>query len=552
MSNALQILGGLGVFLVGLRMMSDGLQKASGDRLRAVLAGMTQNRFSAVLSGFVVTCAVQSSSATTVLVVSFANAGLLTLMQSGGMVMGANIGTTLTAWIVSLLGFKVHISKFALPVIGIGFPLSLIDSRRTRHLSEIMVGFGLLFLGLAFLKAGVPNLKESPETLAFLQDFTGYGFGSTLLFVAVGTILTIIVQSSSASSAITLTMVANGWIGLDLAAAMILGENIGTTITAQLAAIGANRNARRVAHFHTLFNVIGVIWMLPVLSFVLALIQRLISGDPAANVLVATTQVALFHTLFNVANTVLLLGLLRQLMNLVTKLVPLKESESEGPHLAFLQTGLMRTPELVSVSARTALREMLLVCHEMFKALKEVILNPDQKLGKLVDHIKREEQRTDDMEEELVEFCTNLARAGTSMAVGRDVARFLEMANDIERIGDHCMNLVLLAERRWQKRYEFREAALADLGEMMNEVSKMLEITAHAFDPDGEHVMGDARILEHKINDMRNINRKRHAARMQEGDVPVRQGLIFLDMLTNMEKIGDYCWNVHQSLHQMH
>ena len=257
MSSVLTILGGLGVFLFGLRIMSAGLQKMAGNRLRAILAGLTVNRFAGIVSGFLVTCAVQSSSATTVLVVSFANAGLLTLAQAIGLVMGANIGTTITAWIVALFGFKIKISAFALPIIGIGFPLSLIGSRRSQQISEVMVGFGLLFLGLKFLKDGVPNLKDSPEAFEFLTNLAHYGFGSILLFVLAGLIVTVIVQSSSASTAIVLTMVAKGWIPLELAAAMALGANIGTTVTAQLAVNGANRNAKRVAHFHTLFKIIG-------------------------------------------------------------------------------------------------------------------------------------------------------------------------------------------------------------------------------------------------------------------------------------------------------
>ena len=274
MTELFTVLGGLGVFLFGLRIMSGGLQKLAGTRLRSVLGGLTRNRFTGVFSGFLITCAVQSSSATTVLVVSFANAGLLTLTQTLGLVMGANIGTTVTAWIVSLLGFKLKIAAFALPIIGLGFPLSLLKSPRTKHLSEVMIGFGLLFLGLSFLKDAVPDFKSNPAAFEFAQSLTGFGFGSTLLFVLLGTVLTVAVQSSSASTAITLTMVAKGWIDLDLAAAMILGENIGTTITAQLASIGANRDARRVATFHTLFNVIGVCWMLLAMPLVLGLIPH--------------------------------------------------------------------------------------------------------------------------------------------------------------------------------------------------------------------------------------------------------------------------------------
>jgi phosphate:Na+ symporter len=243
MTDALIILGGLGVFLFGLRNFSQGLQALAGDRLRNILAGLTRNRFTGILTGFAVTCGVQSSSATTVLVVSFANAGLLTLVQAMGLVMGANIGTTVTGWLVALLGFKVKISAFALPIIAIGFPMSFLRGSRSRQLSEVLVGFGLLFLGLEFMKSGVPDIKGNPEALAWLQAWANHGYASVLLFVLVGTGLTVVLQSSSATMAITLTMAAKQWISFDIAAAMVLGENIGTTITATLAALGANRNA---------------------------------------------------------------------------------------------------------------------------------------------------------------------------------------------------------------------------------------------------------------------------------------------------------------------
>lgn len=549
MMNVLAILGGLGVFLVGLRMLSNGLQKLAGPRLRGILGSLTRNRFAGVLSGFVLTCAVQSSSATTVLVVSFANAGLLNLLQAIGLVMGANIGTTLTAWIVSLLGFKVKISAFALPIIGIGFPLSLMKGDRNKQISEVMVGFGLLFLGLDFLKSGVPDLKSSPETFEFLQHLTGYGFGSILLFVLVGTVLTIVVQSSSASSAITLTLVAKGWIGLDLAAAMILGENLGTTITAQLAAIGANRNAKRVATFHTLFNVIGIIWMLPLMGVALALIRDVITGDPLTSTLVATTQVALFHTMFNVTNTALLIWFTPQLERLVLWFVPRRDDEGEIAHLQFLESGLMGTPELATLEAQRALQRMVDVCDGMLINLKEVIPNPEKDLGDLVDKIKRGEQITDDMEEEITNFCSMLARSGTSAEVGHDVATYLDMANDIERIGDHCMNLVLLAERRKRKGYVFSDEAREELLKMMDAVEGLLKFAHTALDPDHQLALTDPRLLEKKVNKLRNSSRKLHARRMQEGEVEVRQGLIFLDMMTNLEKIGDYAWNVIQASH---
>lgn len=546
-----EILGGLGVFLFGLRVMSNGLQKVAGNRLRSILGGLTRNRFTGVMSGFLITTAVQSSSATTVLIVSFANAGLISLVQSIGLVMGANIGTTVTGWMVALLGFKVKISAFALPMIGVGFPLSLIGSNRAKQLSEVFVGFGLLFLGLAFLKDGVPDLKDSPEALAFVTSFANHGFASILAFIVVGTLLTIIVQSSSASMTMTLAMAAKGWIDYDTAAAIVLGENIGTTITAQLAVIGANRNARRVAMSHTVFNLIGVLWMLPIMGLFLHGIDEVVPGNPwelgdggiefqAA----ITAHLAAFHTAFNVINTFLLVWFVPQLAGLVTRMIPLRADEEGGEHLKFLETGLMSTPELAGIEARRALQQMVGVCQQMTEKIEEVLSKPETKLGAVVDEIKRLEAKTDDMEAEIVAFCSQISRAGTSEQLGRNVAMYLEMANDIERMGDFCFNLAMLAQRRYEKRYKFDEEAQKQLLEMIATVRQFVDAVHRGLGAEADPVLAEAKLLEAKIDDLRNKSRKREARKMQEGAVQVREGLIFLDMMTNMEKLGDYCFNV--------
>ncbi len=550
MVNALTVLGGLGVFLFGLRIFSSGLQMMAGNRLRGILAGLTRNRVTGVFTGFFVTCAVQSSSATTVLIVSFANAGLLTLVQAMGLVMGANIGTTLTGWLVALLGFKVKISAFALPLIGVGFPLSLLRGNHVRQLSEVLVGFGLLFLGLDFMKSGVPDVQGNAAALAWVESVSGYGFASILLFVGIGTVLTIIVQSSSASMAITLTMAAKGWIDYEIAAAMVLGENLGTTITATLAAIGANRNATRVARFHTLFNVIGVLWVLPAMFLVLRLVDAIVPGDPLGPAtgddfqLVIAAHLAAFHTAFNVLNTSILFWFVKPLERIVMWLVPTTDREREVPHLALLHSGLVGTPELAIIEARRALQSMVDVCRDMFGKLREVLTHPDAKLGNLVDQIKKEEQKTDEMEAEIVAFCSELARAGTSREVGQFITHFLDMANDVERMGDHCMNLVLLAQRRYDKGFPLTEETAADLGEMLALIDEFLAVATRALGEQPFDVVAEAKVLESKVNRLRDRSRKNHARRMQDGSLTVREGLIYVDMLNNMEKIGDYCWNV--------
>ncbi len=549
----LQILGGLGVFLFGLRVMSNGLQKLAGNRLRAVLRTMTSNRLAGMVSGFLITATIQSSSATTVLVVSFANAGLLTLTQAIGLVMGANIGTTVTGWLVALLGFKVNIASFALPVIGLAFPLSFLRSARAKQLSEVFVGFGLLFLGLKFLKEGVPDLKSNPEALEFLQSFADHGFASVLLFVAVGTIITVIVQSSSATMTITLTMAAKGWIDFDLAAAMVLGENVGTTITAQLAAIGANRNAHRVATSHTLFNIFGVLWMLPMMGVFLGFIDGLVPGDPwmhggESDPAAATAHLAAFHTAFNIINTCVLIGFVNHIASLVFKLLPRR---GEGHKLRFLEFGRVGAPELAGLEARRGLQYMAAVCVDMAELLKEILARPKAKLGTIVDDIKRGEARTDELEEEIVAFCARMGRAGISAKVSRNIGLYLEMANDIERMGDHCFNLVMLAERRYEKEYEVDEDTRKELGEMIDDVADFIWLVHRALGSTVTEIRTDARILETRINKRRDQARKRQAEQMKIGEVDIRAGLIYIDMMTNMEKLGDYCWNVVESLEQV-
>ena len=396
----LQIVGSLGVFLYGMRVMSDGIQKTAGDRLQRILSFMTDNRFSAVLTGFLITILVQSSSATTVLVVSFANAGLLNLVQSIGVIMGANIGTTITGWIVAIIGFKVNISAVALPIIGLGLPFLLSKRLNKKEWGEIATGFGLLFLGLDFLKQSVPDIKSNPEILEFLADYTGFGFGSFLIFVLVGTVLTIIVQSSSAAMATTLTMAHFGWIDFQTAAAIVLGENIGTTITAFLASMGADINAKRAARAHTLFNIAGVIWMSVLFKPFIGFIDILVPGSMDGSGI--TTHLAMFHTLFNVFNTLLFIWFVPLLAKGVEALVRPKASERPKVYtLKYISTTLQDTPELNVLNAKREIVRMAETVEEMFERVVEVFKHPEEKLGNEVEALSDMEEYTDQMQEEI-------------------------------------------------------------------------------------------------------------------------------------------------------
>jgi phosphate:Na+ symporter len=369
----LTLLGSLGIFLYGMKLMSEALQKVAGNGMREILSKMTSNRIKGVFTGFLITAIIQSSSATTVMMVSFVNAGLLSLTQSIGIIMGANIGTTVTAWLISILGFKVKLSAFALPLIGIALPLLFSKINKRKYVGEIIIGFALLFMGLGFLKEAVPDINSNPEILSFLSGYTEMGYWSYFLFLGIGTLLTIIIQSSSATMALTLVMCTNGWISFDIAAAMVLGENIGTAVTANIAAAVANVSAKRSARAHLIFNVLGVTWVLLIFPFFIQGISWFISliGGTNPNESVAGIPIALsiFHTTFNILNTIIFFGFAMLIVKIVTKLVPQKD-DGEEFRLAFIDTGVLSTSEL---SIHQAKKEIIVFAertHKMFDYVK--------------------------------------------------------------------------------------------------------------------------------------------------------------------------------------
>ena len=366
--SVLTLAGSLGIFLYGMKMLSEALQKVAGDRMRDLLAAMTSNTFKRILTGLVVTMVVQSSSATTVMVVSFVNAGLLSLVQAVGVIMGANIGTTFTAWIIAMLGFEVDLSAVTLPLIGIAVPLLFSKKNSHRSIGELILGFCMIFLGLKFLQDSVPDLSQYPSVLEFLARFSGYGLWSVLLFVFIGILLTVVVQSSAATMALTLIMCSNGWIDFPMAAAMVLGENVGTTITALLAAAVGNISAKRTALFHVIFNVIGVIWALLIFTPTLHLVDRLAQHGGLESPWVSTTAIpialSLFHTFFNVVNTLILVWFTPQLVRLVKFILPAKENEDEAFRLRQMRVGLVSTGELSLLQAK---KETITFAHRTYR-----------------------------------------------------------------------------------------------------------------------------------------------------------------------------------------
>ncbi len=553
--QTLQIVGSLGLFLFGMRTMSDGIQKVAGDKLQAILNFMTGNRVAAIFTGFAITAIIQSSSATTVMVVSFVNAGLLQLTQSIGVIMGANIGTTITGWLVAILGFKVNITAMALPAIGIGLPLLMMKKLEKEELGEAIIGFGLLFLGLAFLKDSVPDIKSHPEVLEFLASLTGHGMGSFILFVIVGSILTVIVQSSSAAMAITLTMAYAGWIDYPTAAAIVLGENIGTTITAFLASLGTSVNARRASRAHTLFNVFGVLWMLIAFQPFLHMVNALVPGDVFGpdNAKLLPGHLAMFHTMFNVINTIICSFFVRQLAYIVEKLVPgEKDGAPEAYHLKYISASLQDTPELYLLTVKKELSKMTGIVSDMFCRFWEVFNNPDKKMGGEVDKLKEMEDYTDRMQEEITRFLSNCSLDNMNRVSAANVYSMMRITNELESIGDSCYNLMVLAERRYKKKLPVDTTATEDLRPYIDLVTNFLQfISSHLNEHLSSRDMETALEIESHINEKRNTLKKAAAKRLQNGS-EVKGELLYIDIVRHVERIGDHCLNIAESLRRLY
>jgi len=548
----LEIIGSLGLFLFGMKIMSEGIQKASGDRLQAIMSFVTGNRFAAVFTGFAITAIIQSSSATTVMVVSFVNASLLTLAQGIGVIMGANIGTTVTGWIVAILGFKFKIVTIALPAIGIGFPMLIIRRWKKHAWGEGLVGFGLLFLGLDYLKHSVPDMKSNPELLEFLTGYTNMGFLSLLLFILVGTLLTVVVQSSSAAMAITLTMAHAGWIDVYTAAAIVLGENIGTTITAFLASIGTQINARRAARAHTLFNLLGVVWMLLLFKPFLNLVDGIVPGDmhTAEGI---TTHLAMFHTMFNIINTCVLVGFATHLEKIVIKFVPVGEEEETGAYsLKYLSSPLQDTAEINILEAQMELANMMGILEKMFKSFLNILERPKDDVAAAVEKLERQEEYTDQMRDQITQFLIECSRDELNEASARNVNLMIRIVNEMESIGDSCFTLGLLCQRRNNKHITLPQQALDDLAPYADLVQKFMTFTkGHLNEPLSDTLFSEAYNLENEIDRLRKKLKRTAQDRLQEG-AEVKGELLYIDMLQNIEHIGDYCLNISEALRQYH
>ncbi len=554
----LQILGSLGIFIYGMKVFSDGLQKVAGGKLRSILKGMTSTRFRGILTGFTATTITQSSSTTTVMVVSFVNAGLITFIESTGVIMGANIGTTVTAWMIAIFGFKMQITPIALMLIGVFFPFIFFGREKLRNLAEAMIGFGILFIGLDFIKNAVPNIQQNPEMFQFLHQFTEFGFASILIFVVIGTLLTLITQSSSAASAITLVMLFQGWISFPIAAAMVLGENVGTTVTANIAAIVGNVYAKRAARFHFIFNICGVIWMLvfihPFLSGIDAVMTYFLPGSES--VLYGTDQMArsnatlalsLFHTAFNVINVLLLAGFVPLFVRLIEKYQ--KEKKNTQYRLQYISSGMMSSPELSISQARKETELFAKLIEKMHFNVKGLLFNKQKKQERFLKKIEKREKITDNIELEIAEYLTKISGYNLSESATRRIRGMHSMINDLERVGDLYFQISKTFERTQSEGRVLPEDTL-------NKIDKLLDLVHDAIrnvrdnlaKVDGEIDLQISVRLEQAINTYRDELMEFHYAKLEENGYSNQVGFMFLDYLNRLEKVGDHLFNVNEAI----
>ena len=564
------LLGALGMFLYGMNLMSSGLQKAAGERLRGFLSAMTSNPFKRVATGVGITALIQSSSATTVMVVSFVNAGLLTLVQAIGVIMGANIGTTITAWMVSLLGFKADISIIAVPLMLLGFLFSNSKKNQNKNIGELIVGFSLLFLGLSFMKESVPDLKQTPQVLEFVRQWSGYGFWSVLIFLGVGTVLTLILQSSSATMAITLIMLSMGWIPFPMGCAMVLGENIGTTITANIAASVGNASAKRAALSHTIFNVFGVIWALIFFKPFLALVGKIIEimglPDPAAPGFIVTSAegaastsalygLSMLHTLFNTFNTLILIWFTGLIAKIVTKLVREKENKKDKPfRLKYIEAGRLATPEL---SAEQAFKEIIHFAHISRNGLgyARAAINESnpEKFEELRGKLVKYEEISDRIEYEIATFLNAVSSEEISARTSMKIKSMYKIIGELESLGDSGESISRILSRRNVHNKTFDGETIKKLNAMIDLVDNayrvMIANLTLAFDGKLEEI-SNAYAAEDRINNLRNNLRDEEIESIESDRKNYQTSVYYMDIVSQLETMGDFLINISQTLYK--
>lgn len=552
----LTLIGALAMFLYGMTMMSEGLQKVAGSKLRSILSAMTSNSFTRVLTGTLITAIIQSSSATTVMIVSFVNAGLLSLTQAVGVIMGANIGTTVTSWIISILGFSADISALSIPLVGIGFVFMMFKSQKRKNIGEMIIGFALLFLGLSYLKSSVPDLSANPEAIAFIQKWTDWGFLSILTFVLVGTVMTIILQSSSATIALTLVMASQGWIPFEMAAAMVLGENIGTTITANIAASVGNISAKRAALAHTVFNVFGVVWILILYKPFLWLVARIVVGmggeDPFVSSGSLLYAISTVHTLFNVLNTLILIWFTPQIVKLVTWLLKGHKDEEEVFRLRYIQGGMMSTAELSLEQAEQEVVHFSEIVRKQYVYAREALNKADDedKFDSLFKKLEHYEQITDRIEFEIAKYLSNIRESDISQEGTNKLHAMYTIISELESIGDSGFNIGRILQRKNMHNQKFDDAMIKKLNHMLDLVDVALDAMTANLKQGFSHIINisNAQDAEHDINEYRDNLKEEHLRNIESEESDYLKGVYYMDFVSECERVGDFAINVSEAL----
>jgi len=532
-----------------MKIMSEGLQQAAGSKLRNMLGSITSNRVKGVITGFGITSIVQSSSVTTVMTVSFVNAGLLTLKQSAGVMMGANIGTTITAWLILLLGFKVSLSSYALIFIAFGAPMIFFGKGKLKYWGTAIVGFSLLFMGLGELKAAVPTLGADSGLVQFFTEFKDVWYGP-LMFVFLGAIVTVVIQSSSAAMALTMTLVAAGAIPFEVASAMILGENIGTTITAELASIIGNVHAKRSARIHSLFNIVGVTWAILLFPFILDLIKMFLPGDPSVDTASANLGLAIFHTSFNLLNVLVLLPFVPNLVSMAERTVKSKGGTDEEFHLDYIGSGLMLTPDLSILEAQKEVAKFGALTGRMSEFAQSLLTEQNAKLkAKLHTKMEKYEEITDRVEIEVATYLSKVSEGEMTEKTSKRVRAMNSIVNDLERIGDIFFQISKTIERKDGKKIYFIPEQRNSLIEMFKLLDKSFDVMVDNLSADWDGVSVEtANSCENAINKKRDEMRKEHFDNINKKDANMESGMIFSNLFSNCEKVGDHVINVTEAI----
>lgn len=589
----LGLLGAVGLFLYGMKVMSEGLQKAAGDRLRNILSAMTRNRFTGTVTGFFITALIQSSSASTVMVVSFVNAGLMTLAQSMAVIMGANVGTTFTAWIIALFGFKVDISAFALPLIGLAVPLLFSSKSKTKSIGEFTIGFAFLFMGLDMISNYVPDLQSNPEMFAFLQKYASMGFGSVLIFTLVGLLVTMIIQSSAATFAITLIMCSKGWIDFPLACALVLGSNIGTTITPLLASMSGNVAAKRTAMGHLLFNLLGTVWVLavfyPFVDLNSWITEEIGQGNPCAlyqyvsdlkatnpdiydrlyanslptndgvilhhRAMIAQLQVSvsfglsIFHTVFNLINLSIMIWLTKVYVKIVELLVPAKHAGDDEFQLKFISGGILSASELNISQAEKEIHVFAERVARMLPMARDLITKKDgsDEFNKVYSRLEKYEEISDRMEIEIANYLNRCAEGRLSNQSKRRIAAMLSIDSEIESIADCALGVGKILLRKQQSNVDFNEEIYKNIDTMFDYVGRatdnMMKLLSN-LEHQQENTIITSYNCEREINNLRNILRSNNISNINEHHYEYQSGIYYMDIISTLEKLGDYIINV--------